>query len=192
MALGESVGNTTGNKVKSFFTTCGKYLTPLIVGIVVGLLINLPKCSGDPKVVVEYIEKYDTVTVEKERIVEKTKIKYIDRIDTFYVKESGDTVTVQDLPIEHKVYEDTIKNDSTSTEIKIEYSGFNAEINDIWLKHNYVEKQITITKEKKVGWVWYVGIDGGIGLHLDIPTKNLGWGPQVGLHAGVGIGGTIK
>lgn len=90
-------------------------------------------------------------------------------------------------------YNDTVKTDSTSTEIKINYHGFNAGIDNVSLIHSYFEKKETIIQPpKKVGWVWYVGVDAGVGLHVDIPTKNVGWGPQVGVHAGVGIGGTIK
>jgi len=53
------------------------------------------------------------------------------RIDTFYTTKEGDTIKVPDIPITKKVYEDTISTDSTSTEIKIQYSGFNASINEI-------------------------------------------------------------
>jgi len=113
--------------------------------------------------------------------------------DTFYIKESGDTVKLDSIPMECKLYEDTIKTDSTSTEIKIEYSGFNAEINNIWLKHNYFnQKEIVVKEPKKVGWVWFVGIGPGIDVHVDIPTKTVGWGPALVLSGGVGIGGTIK
>ena len=140
-----------------------------------------------------YKEKHDTVTIIKDSIVYKTKIKNVYYTDTFYVKESGDTVKLDSLPITEKIYEDTIKTDSTSTEIKIEYSGFNAEINNIWLRHNYFEKEVTIVQPpKKVGWVWFIGVGPGIGVHLDIPTKTLGWGPTLVLTGGVGIGGTIK
>ena len=71
-------------------------------------------------------------------------------------------------------------------------------MNQIKMEHllylvNYIEKQETIIQPpKRVGWVWYIGVDAGIGVHVDIPTKNLGWGPQFGIHGGIGIGGTIK
>lgn len=178
--------------MKQFFEQYWKYILIGIIGFLIGILINIPSCNP-PEAKIEYIEKHDTIEVEKERIVYKTKIKYVDRIDTFYVKESGDTVPVQNLPIEHKVYEDTIKNDSTSTEIKIEYSGFNPAIENIWLKHNYFEKQETIIQPpKRVGWVWFIGAGPAIDVHYDIPTKTLGWGPALVFTVGVGIGGTIE
>lgn len=178
--------------MKEFFQKHWNTILSLIIGLAIGVLINIPTCKKiEPKI--EYIERHDTVTVEKERIVEKTKIKYIDRVDTFYVKESGDTVEITDLPIEHKIYEDTIKNDSTSTEVKIEYSGYAAQVDGVYIRHNYLEKQETIIQQsKRVGWVWFIGFAGGVSGHVDIPTKTVGWGPSAGLVVGVGIGGTIK
>lgn len=179
--------------MKDFLKNSWKYILPLIIGVIMGVMINIPSCQKQPEPKIEYIEKHDTVTVEKERIVEKTKIKYIDRIDTFYVKESGDTVLVPDLPIEHKVYEDTIKNDSTSTEIKIEYSGFNAKVDGVYVHHNYFEKQTTIVKEpKKVGIVWFVGAYAGYGVHGSINTGTFGHGPEIGIGIGLGLGNRIK
>lgn len=179
--------------MKEFLKNIWKYLIPLVIGFVIGVLINIPSCQKQPETKIEYIEKHDTITVEKERIVEKTKIKYVDRIDTFYVKESGDTVPVQDLPIEHKVYEDTLKTDSTSTKIKIEYSGFNASVDAIYMDHQYYEKQTTIIKQpKKVGLVWTVGLGLGIGGHANINTGTFGYGPEVGIYGVIGLGGRIK
>lgn len=60
----------------------------------------------------------------------------------------------------------------------IYYSGFNASLDSIWLKHNYFEKETTIVKEpKKVGLVWAIGVGVGFGGHIDIPAKQIGWGP---------------
>lgn len=178
--------------MKEFFNKHWSNILSWIIGITIGVLLNIPTCKKiEPKL--KYIDRHDTVTVTKERIVEKTKIKYVDRIDTFYVKESGDTVRIDSLPIEHKIYEDTIKNDSTSTEIKIKYSGYAAQVDGVYIRHNYIEKQETIIQQpKRVGWVWFVGLAGGVSGHVDIPTKTVGWGPSVGFVAGVGIGGTIK
>lgn len=170
-----------------------KYLISLIIGVGIGILINIPSCQKQPEPEIVYKEKHDTITITKDSIIYKTRPVKEYVIDTFYVKESGDTVKLDSIPITEKIYEDTIKTDSTSTEIKIEYSGFNAEINSIWLKHNYFEKQETIVQPpKKVGWVWFIGIGAGVDAHVDIPTKTLGWGPAVGLVGGIGIGGTIK
>ena len=87
-----------------------------------------------------------------------------------------------------------LENKGKSTEIMVNYHGFNAGIDSINLTHNYFEKQTTIIKEKKIGLVWYIGIDAGFGGQLGIKNNvvNFNYGPQVGIHGGIGIGGIIK
>ena len=179
--------------MKEFFQKYWKHILSFITGCIIGLLLVIPSCNQEPKTIVKYVDRHDTIVVNKERIVEKTKIKYIDRVDTFYVYK-GDTVYINNLPIEHKQYCDTITTDSTSsTEIKIDYSGFKSEIDNVYIKHNYFEKQETIIKEpKKVGLVWYVGIGAGAGAHINISTHTFGYGPQFGIYGGIGLGGQIK
>ena len=175
--------------MKNIFTKSN--IISFVIGIVIGLLLNIPACSVKPERIVEYIEKHDTITVPKEVIVEKTKIKYVNKIDTFYVY-NNDTIYLQDFPIEYKEYNDTIKTDSTSTELKIEYSGFNANIENIWLRHNYFEKHETVIKTKKIGLVWFVGLSLGYDACVDVTNKTFNHGPGVALSGGVGIGGIIK
>jgi len=54
-----------------------------------------------------------------------------------------------DIPITYKEYNDTIKTDSTSTEIQINYHGFNSDIDNIKLKHNYYNKKETLIQQSK-------------------------------------------
>lgn len=178
--------------MKQFLKDIWKYIIPLVIGIILGILINLPSCQKQPETIIEYKEVHDTVIIDSIRIQWKTKPVNVYLIDTFYVKESGDTIKLDSLPVTEYQYKDTIKTDTTSTEMVIYYSGFNASLDSIWLKHNYFEKQTTIIKEKKIGLVWYIGIDAGFGGHIDIPAKQIGWGPQFGIHVGVGIGGKIR
>lgn len=179
--------------MKEFLKQVWKYLLPLIIGLIIGIAINIPSCNKQPDVIVEYVEKHDTITVTKDRIVEKTKIKYVDRIDTFYVTKAGDTIQIPDLPITKKIYEDTIKTDSTSTEIKINYSGYNAEIDNVWLKHNYYnQKEVIIKEPKRVGFVWCVGPSGGYSITVNPYNGQLNHGFSAGLTVTIGIGGTIK
>jgi len=182
------------DKVKEFLKQSWKYLLPLVMGIVIGILINLPSCNKDPEIIIKYKPVHDTITITKDSIVKKTKIKYISTIDTFYInKETKDTIYLSNLPIEHKQYSDTIKTDSTSTEIQINYSGFNSSIDSIYLRHNYFEKETTIIKPtKKVGAVWAVGVGVGFGGHVNINNGTFGYGPEIGLYGVVGIGGRIK
>lgn len=170
-----------------------KYIVPLLIGIVIGILINIPSCQKHPEPKIIYKEVHDTVTIDSVRIKWKTKLVEVYRIDTFYVKESGDTVKLDSIPITEYQYKDTIKTDSTSTEMVIYYSGFNASLDSIWLKHNYFEKETTIVKEpKKVGLVWAVGVGVGFGGHANINSGTFGYGPQIGIYGIVGLGGRMK
>lgn len=169
-----------------------KTLSFFLLGIIMGVLINIPSCNKQQPNI-KYIPIHDTITITKDSIVYKTKPVNFYFHDTLYVKESGDTVKLDSLPITEYVYQDTIKTDSTSTEIKINYHGFDAGIDNINLIHNYFEKQTTIVKEpKKVGLVWFVGAYAGYGIHGSMNTGTFGHGPEVGIGAGIGIGGKIK
>ena len=179
--------------MKEFLKNTWKYLFLLIIGIIIGVCINIPSCSNTPKPEVVYIEKWDTIKIDSVRIKWRERPVEIYKIDTFYIKQPGDTVKILDLPITKKVYEDTIKTDSTSTEIKINYSGFNASVDNIYLKHNYYSSQKTIIKEpKKVGVVWFVGIYAGYGVHGSMNTGTFGHGPEIGIGVGLGLGNRIK
>lgn len=100
-------------------------------------MINVPNCSSTSKPQIIKVPVRDTILVDSIQIKEKTKIVYKTAVDTFYIKEKGDTVYLNDLPVEHKTYKDTIKTDSTSTEINIDYHGFSSGIDRVSLIHNY-------------------------------------------------------
>lgn len=179
--------------MKQFLNDLWKYIIPLIIGIIIGILINIPSCSKQPEPKIEYKEVHDTVTIDSIRIQWKTKPVEVYLTDTFYVKESGDTVKLDSLPIEKKVYKDTVINDSTSTEIQVNFHGFNAGIDSIWLKHNYFEKETTIVKEpKKVGLVWAIGPSLGYSATINPVNGQLNHGISGGVTVVLGIGGIIK
>ena len=179
--------------MKEFLNNIWKYLIPLIIGFVIGILVNIPSCQKQSNPEVIYKEVHDTVTIKKDSIIWKTRPVNIYYTDTFYIKESGDTVKLDSIPITEYRYQDTIKTDSTSTEIMVNFHGFSAGIDSISLVHNYFEKETIITKQpKKVGLVWAVGIGGGFGGQANINTGTFGYGPQIGAYGIIGIGGTIK
>ena len=179
--------------MKQFLNDLWKYIIPLIIGIIIGILINIPSCSKQPEPKIEYKEVHDTITIDSVRIQWKTKPVEVYLIDTFYVKESGETVKLDSFPIEKKVYKDTVINDSTSTEIQVNFHGFNADIDSIWLKHNYFEKETTIVKEpKKIGLVWAIGVGVGFGGNKNINGGTFGYGPQIGIYGIIGLGKRIK
>lgn len=143
-----------------------KYLIFLGIGIIIGILINIPSCKKqEPKIIPVTI--HDTIVVEKERIKENTKTKYITKLDTFYIIKT-DTIYIKDLPIEHKEYQDTIVTDSSKTTIDIQYHGFNADIDSLNIINTFIRKdQVYYTPPKRfglditigpsIGWNWYAG-----------------------------------
>ena len=170
-----------------------KYILVLLAGFIIGIMINLPSCSQQPESKIIEVPVHDTITIKKDSIVYKTKPVEVYIIDTFYIDKTGDTIQVLDMPITKSIYKDTIKSDSTSTEIEVNFHGFNAGIDSISLVHNYYnQKEIIIQQPKKIGLVWFVGAGVGYGIHGSINTGTFGHGPEIGITAGIGIGGIIK
>lgn len=127
-----------------------KYLLTSIVGIFIGLMINVPSCSKvEPKII--EIPVHDTVTVDSIQIQEKIKWKYRTEFDTLvYYLHDTDTVAIPVMiPIDHYTYEDKIATDSTSTDIYITYEGYKAKIDSIHLIHNYNHTIEIIPEQKK-------------------------------------------
>ena len=172
-----------------------KYLIPLGIGFGIGILINLPQCSKAPsEPTIEYIPVHDTVAIYKERIVPKTRTKYVRDtvllLDSVFIK--GDTVYGQ-LPIEFKQYTDTLKNDSTAATLQIDYHGIASGIDSIKLDYQYFkEREIIIKEPKKVGWVWSFGPTIGYGGFVDAQNGGFGHGHYIGVSVGIGIGGYIN
>lgn len=170
-----------------------KYLITLIIGFVIGIMINIPSCQKQPEPQIIKVPVHDTITIDSIQIKWKEKPVEVLRIDTFYTTKNGDTIKTPEIPITKKVYEDTISTDSTSTEIKIQYSGFNANIDEIQLRHNYYNsREVIVQPPKKVGLVWYVGLGAGYGIHGSMNTGTFGHGPEIGVVVGLGFGGIIK
>ena len=178
--------------MKEFLNKSWKYILSFILGFAIGILINIPSCHKiEPEI--KYIPVHDTITIAKDSIIYKTKPVNVYFHDTLYVKESGDTVKLDSLPITEYKYQDTIKTDSTSTEVAIYYSGFNASLDSIWLKHNYFEKQTTIFKErKKIGLTWAIGPSIGYSIVINPTNGTINHGISGGVTLIVGIGGMIK
>ena len=171
--------------VQNFFRKSWKYLVVLFIGFSIGIIVDLPSCSKQPESHVEYVQVHDTVFVTQEVIKEKTKIRYIDRIDTVYVTEKGDTVYVKDIPIDYKEYVDTIATDYTKTTLKVNFHGYNSDIDSVRVNHSYLRKDELIVKQpKKFGWDITVGPYFGYGINAT-PTNPM----QVnhGFEFGVGV-----
>lgn len=164
-----------------------KYLGACIIGFVIGILVNIPSCQKQPEQKIEYIYKTDTIVKTDIQIKEKTIVKYVNTIDTFYILQPGDTVYVKDLPIEHKEYNDVIQlKDSTSLKVDIKYSGFKASIDSLNFELQQREQIRTITKQaKKFGWDVTIGPSIGYGLSFPPGGKYM-HGPYIGVSLTIG------
>lgn len=133
----------------------------------------------------------DTIVLRKDSIIEK--IKYVTEWDTVIDVQYKDTIihdTVR-LPIEHKVDSFTIKKDSLTINEKIHHSGFHSVVDSVELDYNW-NYTFQPKKEKKIGFVWYIGLGVGGGVNINVNNRTFDYGPNFGLQGGVGIGGYIK
>lgn len=165
----------------------------MLVGFAIGILVNIPSCQKQ-KSHIEYITVHDTTFIPQERIVEKTKKVFITKIDSFYVKTPGDTVYIQSIPIEYKEYRDTFNTDTTSAKLKINYHGWNSDIDSIRLDYSYNNtREVIVQPPKKFGFDLVIGPYVGYGVNLT-PTNPIqaNHGFEIGIGVMVGIGYRIK
>lgn len=124
----------------------------------------------------------DTVTVTKERIVEKTKYVTQLRVDTIrdtIMINGKDTIINFPIPISQYTYEDTIRTDTTTSTIRIDYSGYKTQLDGVQYSYTYYPK-IPVQKKKKGQFGQFVGlgVQVGYGLGISNPVK---FEPYVGV-----------
>lgn len=146
----------------------------VILSIIIIILIPIK-----PKQQTETI-LYDTIYIDKERIIEKTKIEYETKLDTFFITQY-DTVYFQ-IPIDHKEYTDTFRTDTSEVSLKVKYSGFNADIDNIELATHYWKNKPIEPKRVRFGQSVVLG--GSIGYGF---TGNQ-FSPYIGLSVTYGFG----
>jgi len=148
----------------------------IIIIVLLLFLFQQPKIKKE----IKFIPTKEIVYLDSIRIEKKTKI--ISQKDTFiYVNKETITDTINDtiqipIKIDFKTYLDTIRTDTSSTIINIDYSGYMAKINNINLQHNYFNKQTTIIKQNKFGF----GFQIGFGVGYDLIKQDFGIGPYIG------------
>lgn len=120
----------------------------------------------------------DTITTE--RLVEKTVFKNIVRVDTIrdtIQLADNDTIIAVEVPISQYSYKDTLKTDSTTAIIGIDYSGYNAKLDKVELDYIYKSH-----KEKTKHFGQFVGVGVQVGYGLGINTT-----PRFEPYIGIGI-----
>lgn len=172
--------------MNTLLTFCKKHaylITSIALNIVLCFCLMQNCQKQESTVIKEFIPVHDTITLTEERIEYKTKVKFVQTIDTFYFNDK-DTIYIE-VPIEYKEYNDTIKNDSAEAKIKINYHGAFAELDSVKLDYKYhKEIQTVIKPPKKYGIGFYFGPYVGYGWSINSPVYGQ---PSIGVAVGVGL-----
>lgn len=167
-----------------------QHIPLLVATTVVGLLVGagVRSCKGTqpepskPEIV------HDTITVTEEDIKEKTSVRSVWKYDTavIFLRDTiHDTVRVQ-IPIENKVYNDTLCIDSARVRLNILFHGYRAEIDRINLG---ADIRPTIRREiKRNGWGQFIGLGIGLGYGASVVNGSVYAAPEVGVHVTYGWG----
>lgn len=170
-----------------------------IVGALIGA--GLRGCTiKDPKTP-DPIILHDTIEVSNPTdIAEHTKPKYVIRRDTLWLPkpetpcDSADSVCdgrvtdsiPVDIPITCYEYRDTFKTDSSRIELGVQFSGYDARIDNVDLQYRFNIQPRTIVKKK--GWGQFIGIGLGIGYGASVVGQTVYAAPEVGVHITYGWG----
>lgn len=170
----------------------------LLVSLILnGILVYKLKQPSAPDVI-EIVQK-DTVTITKDSII--TEIKWKTKFDTIreiqYIDTlNGDTLKIQDtleIPIDYKVDSFTLNKDSLQFNQKIHYHGYKAEIDSVEFAYQlHYTQEVPKPKQKKIGFVWFIGPSASGGINFNINNRTFDYGPSLGISVGVGIGGCIE
>lgn len=136
---------------------------------------------------------HDTIRIDSIRIQEHTRPIYVTHHDTCIVYRRDticDTLTIE-IPIEHKVYTDTINHDSTQWKLDIGFSGYKAKIDsaNISVLHT---KEVSFNKPKSymMGQTISIGLQAGYGMGFEGMTIHPS--PYIGIGINYGFGITWK
>lgn len=168
-------------------------LKSILIGFICLLLGFLLGCGGfyyyNQKQAPKEIILRDTI--QTERLVEKTKYIQLLRVDTIRdtITVAGkDTIIGFEIPIQQYAYKDTIKTDSTTAILDIDFSGYNAQLDEIKLDYIYTPKYAAKSKKKPIlGQSVVVGIQAGYGLGISTTPR---FEPYIGIGVTYGFGVT--
>lgn len=164
-----------------------------LYGIILALLIvcitlYIKVSQNAKKTVIQTIELRDTICIKDTMIKYKTKEVEVVKYDTIEIREK-DTIKIP-IPISRYTYKDTIRTDTSRTEIRIDFEGYNAKIDSIQLFQEFHPSiEILAPKEKKVnfGQCVVVGVHVGYGVGFQ-PNRQYGFEPYIGVGITYGFG----
>lgn len=159
-----------------------------------GCTIKDPK-TPDPIILHDTIEVSNPTDIE-----EHTKPKYVIRRDTLWLPKPEtpcdsadfvcdgrvtDSIPV-DIPIMCYEYRDTFNTDSSRIELGVQFSGYDARIDNVDLQYRFNIQPRTIVK--KNGWGQFIGIGLGVGYGASMVGQTVYAAPEVGVHITYGWG----
>ena len=181
-----------------------EHIALTVVCFVAGAIIGagLRSCSvkpgSTPPEQVPPVVIHDTVTVrDTVRIAKHTKPKEVVRWDTVYVDSAKIATTTTSkttssdadfalVPITQYEYRDTFTTDSSRIELGVQFSGYDAKINNVDLQYRFQVQPRTIVKKK--GWGQFIGVGIGVGYGASVVGQRVYAAPEVGLHITYGWG----
>lgn len=176
-----------------------------IVGALIGA--GLRSCTAKTPETPDPIIIRDTIEISNPAaIADHTKPKYMLKHDTLWLPkpetpcDSTDSVCdgrvtdsiPVDIPIMCYEYRDTFQTDSSHIELGVEFSGYNAKIENIDLQYRFNIQPRTIVKKK--GWGQFIGIGVGVGYGASFVGNPSSVGatiyvaPEIGVHLVYGWG----
>lgn len=171
-----------------------------ILSAFVGLLVGLfamwcfQRCSVQP---VEPIVIHDSISVpDTAALAAHTKPKYIVKWDTLYMpKDSSfvsedscshkDTTPYVAIPITAYEYKDTFVTDTSSIELAVAFSGYNARIDSIGINYRFEVEPRVIREKKGFGWCVMPSVQVGYGVAFGSQVVAA---PYIGVGVAVGWG----
>ena len=158
-----------------------KYILPIILAILLILSLFLNGYQYYSYSHQIPVIQTDTITIVKDSIIYKDKIKFVTYYDTI-IETSTDTLFLE-IPIEHHQYKDTISKDSITYNLDIRYSGFKASLDTIQISTLYTPS--IVTKKKRLSSGLNLGIQVGYGMGftpMPVPAPYIGIGLSYGLN----------
>lgn len=172
----------------------------LIAGIVLGAGFRSCKRDAKPVPAAPSIIHDTLIIRDSSQINAHTRPKYVIRHDTIWLPTPispsnneelfcnphvTDSVAVE-IPVMQYEYRDTFITDTSRIELGVQFSGYDARIDNIDLQYRFEVEPRTIIKKK--GWGQFIGVGIGVGYGASVVNQRVYAAPEVGIHITYGWG----
>lgn len=188
-----------------------EHIALTVVCFVAGAIIGagLRSCSVKPSSTppeqVPPVVIHDTILLgDSSHLASHTKPKEVVRHDTIWLTKPTEIGEVKDttskttndttskdaefalVPITQNEYRDTFLTDSSRIELGVQFSGYDAKIDNVDLQYSFQVQPRTIVKKK--GWGQFIGVGIGVGYGASVVGQRVYAAPEVGIHITYGWG----